>query len=413
MTLHFYLNRRDKKFNEQTIFCYIREKGKTIVFSTEESINSKHWDLKNEIAKKSYIGSPDLNDKLQSKKEEIRAKARKYLTENPDGDVLEFLKKEYKQADEKKKSFFEVFEMYIEIRANQLSIGIIKKYNTLLSQLKNFEKITKYNISFESINMLFYDKLTNYFIENMKHSNNTIAKAFDNLRTFLLWATDREFNTNMTFQKFRPKENKVDICVLSEIELMKLFNSKFDSIYLERSKDVFCFECFTGARFSDIENLKRTDIKGNTWHLRTQKTKDVIKIPLSDFALQILEKYKADVKPLPVISSHKFNDNLKIICKKIGLDEPIKIVSYSGSKKIEQVYKKYELVSSHTGRRSFITLSLEKGIRPEVLMQITGHTDFKSFRKYIKIIDVVKENELNKAWNNEPSKLKPIKTIGE
>jgi len=60
---------------------------------------------------------------------------------------------------------------------------------------------------------------------------------------------------------------------------------------------------------------------------------------------------------------------------------------------------KYELVTSHMGRRTFVTLSLEKGMRPEIVMKITGHKDYKTFKRYIEITDKVKHQEMMKAWN--------------
>jgi len=58
----------------------------------------------------------------------------------------------------------------------------------------------------------------------------------------------------------------------------------------------------------------------------------------------------------------------------------------------------YELISTHTARRTFVTLSLEKGMRPEVVMEITGHKDYKTMKKHIKITSKVKHNEIKNVW---------------
>ena len=82
-----------------------------------------------------------------------------------------------------------------------------------------------------------------------------------------------------------------------------------------------------------------------------------------------------------------------------GLDAPNTIVEYRGAVRIESIKPKYELVTSHMGRRTFVTLSLEKGMISEIVMKIIGHKDYKTFERYIEIINKVKHQEMMKAWN--------------
>ena len=73
-------------------------------------------------------------------------------------------------------------------------------------------------------------------------------------------------------------------------------------------------------------------------------------------------------------------------------------MKYSGTKRIEIEKSKYDFISTHTARRTFVTLSLEKGMRPETVMEITGHKDYKTMKKYLKITSKVKTDEMNKVW---------------
>ena len=168
---------------------------------------------------------------------------------------------------------------------------------------------------------------------------------------------------------------------------------------LDKVRDVFCFGCFTGQRYSDIANLKRDHLKGDKWHLRTIKTDKVLQVQLIDFALAILDKYKDALRPLPVISNQKTNDYLKELGKLVGIDEPTSLTKRRGNEKLTNTQPKYEFISTHTARRTFITLSLEKGIRAEVIMEISGHTDYATFKKYIKISGKIADTEMIKAWN--------------
>jgi integrase len=99
-----------------------------------------------------------------------------------------------------------------------------------------------------------------------------------------------------------------------------------------------------------------------------------------------------------IISNQKTKEYLKLIAKDAELNELVSVVNYSGARKIENFYPKRELVTTHIARRTFVTLALEKGIRPEVVMSITGHKDYKTFKKYIKITDKVKLVEMNRFW---------------
>lgn len=406
MTYNFYINTKKNRFNECPIYLYIREKSNAIVLHTGEYISPELWDTKKQCAKRSYSGALELNIFLASYKESVRKFIRQLRADNPlisfDA-IREQVELKYKSKN-KFFDFFDAFETFIDVRRNEISTAMVKKYNTLLNLLKEFQQHTKYQLNFNSINLLFYDLFTNFLIEVKKHTNNTISKSFDLLKTFMRWATERKVNTNLEFMKFKTRAEKTDIVYLTADELMKIYRMDFSARKnLEKTRDVFCFACFTGARFSDVVNLKREDIKGDFWYLRVKKTRDILKIPLNKFAKEILNKYKHETSPLPILSNQKINKYLKEICKIAEIDDKITIVRYRGAQAIENVFPKYELITTHTARRTFVTLSLEKGMRPEVVMEITGHKDYKTFKKYIRITSNAKLIEINKVWNSETS----------
>jgi integrase len=93
------------------------------------------------------------------------------------------------------------------------------------------------------------------------------------------------------------------------------------------------------------------------------------------------------------------NEYLKEIGQLAEINEEIILTQYKGAEKLEKKEPKYNFISSHTARRTFVTLSLEKGMRPEVVMSITGHKDYKTFNKYIKLTDNVKQSEMINTWD--------------
>jgi integrase len=408
-TFKFYL-RNLKAEKETPIILYVSYLERQIKVPTGESLHPKHWNHAEQKVKRSLTGSVELNSRLKTLAEKAESVFRKFMTagiEPTDDQIRQALKpqKADSPAKDPRELFNEAFETFIEIRKTDKRHFTVQKYKTIQSHINSFSKDKKYPITFESIDLKFYDLFINYLITVKEHTNNTIGKNLVNLKTFLRWATDRNYNTNMTFLKFKVPSEQTDIIYLTEDELTRLYNldlSKHST--LAKVRDVFCFGCFTGQRFSDIAGLKREDIRDNTWYLRTYKTRDIIEIPLNGYALEILSRYVDKDIPLPVMSNQKTNEYLKDVCKMAEIDQTTTVVRFRGNEKVTdpEKTKKYQFVSTHTARRTFVTLWLEKGGRPETCMEITGHKDYKTFKKYIKITSKVKRVEMDQIWHKEP-----------
>ena len=132
----------------------------------------------------------------------------------------------------------------------------------------------------------------------------------------------------------------------------------------------------------------------------TQKTVEPLSIDLNDYSRAILNKYENISFPnglaLPVMTNQKMNEYLKELAQLAGLDAPIRKVYYSGSTRHEREYKKWELITTHCGRRTFIVNALYLGIPAEVVMKWTGHADYESMKPYIAIVDDLKSREMEK-----------------
>ena len=99
-----------------------------------------------------------------------------------------------------------------------------------------------------------------------------------------------------------------------------------------------------------------------------------------------------------MISNQKLNTYIKEIGELAGIDTPIEKVRMQGVKKVSRMFKKHQLLSIHVGRKSFITLSLEKGIAIQEVMSLSGHTTFKAFRRYVDVNDSPKKTVMADAW---------------
>jgi len=97
-----------------------------------------------------------------------------------------------------------------------------------------------------------------------------------------------------------------------------------------------------------------------------------------------------------VITNQKMNEYLKELMELAGIDEPIRETTYKGQQRIDTVFPKYALISTHAGRRTFICNALSLGIPPQVVMKWTGHSDYKAMKPYIDIADETKINAMEK-----------------
>lgn len=403
MTINFYLNNKKLKRGGAILYCYIRGIGQNLIsINTNIKIDQEQWNPNKQEIRRSHPDSSQLNTYLDKMKSEVNAFYLEYIKQNeikPE-EFKSLLIKHLFSVGKKsiKLSVVNAFKSYLDFTKIDKSPGTLRIYQGLFNQLKQYEEHCKLKLYFEDINLEFFEKFLEFSIKVQKNTNNTAYKKNKQLKTFFKWAEDRGMHKNEAYKKVKIREELVDNVHLSDKELKNLYNLDLsDNLRLDRVRDFFCLECYTGQRYSDIAAFDFNDIKNGFWHLRTKKTKDILKIPLNQYAMAILNKYK-ELGTLPALSNQRINDYLKELAKLAGIDEPIKKVYYRGSKRIEEIKPKYELISSHVGRRTFVTLSLEKGMRPEVVMTITGHKDLKTFSKYIKITSSITQQEMLKAW---------------
>ena len=179
---------------------------------------------------------------------------------------------------------------------------------------------------------------------------------------------------------------------------MRLLDFEFNNPTYIKVRDVFCFCCFTGLRYSDVLKLGKEDIHKDYIEIVTKKTTDRLIIDLNKYSQALIDKYKdyKSNKMFPVMSNQKMNDYLKEICKIVGINTAVKVTYFIGNRVFEEVKPKYELISTHCGRRTFVVNALTLGISPHVIMKWTGHKSMESMKPYTKIVDRLKRSEMDK-----------------
>ena len=225
---------------------------------------------------------------------------------------------------------------------------------------------------------------------------NTIVGTHSQLKTMLKRAYEKGLLRDPAFLHWTSKTINFTHIYLNDLEINSLYNLVLTSemrrenkigkeSHIEESKDLFIISARTGLRFSDLRHIGSA-----TWDMSEgketltiliQKTNDRLSIPLHKQVIEIYEKYKG-VLPLPVDKS-KYNEHVRLCAKLAGITENIATFEWEKGRPVMKDHKKYELISSHTGRRSFATNLYLVCKSPHYVMNLTGHQTEENFKRYI------------------------------
>ena len=392
--------------------------SKRIEFTTGFRIDAAKWDadkqrVKNGCSNKLKQSASEINASLLEYYTEIQSIFKRFEVEDvmptPE-QIKEAFNALHKPASEEPKpqkealpcDFFQVFDNFVEDcgRQNNWTDSTFEKFAAVKNHLTNFRE----GLTFEFFDERGLNDYVGYLRDVKEMRNSTIGKQLSFLKWFLRWAFKEGVHQNNAYDNYKPKlkstQKKIIFLTWDELNRLREFKIPSNKQALERVRDVFLFQCFTGLRYSDVFNLRRSDIKGDHIEVTTVKTSDSLIIELNNHSKAILYKYK-DVafendKVLPVITNQKMNDYLKELAKLAGIDEPIRQTYYKGNERIDDVTPKYALLGTHAGRRTFICNALALGIPPQVVMKWTGHSDYKAMKPYIDIADDIKANAMSK-----------------
>ena len=392
--------------------------SKRIEFTTGYRIDATKWDadkqrVKNGCSNKLKQSASEINASLLEYYTEIQSIFKRFEVEDvmptPE-QIKEAFNALHKPVSEGPKpknealpcDFFQVFDDFVEDcgRQNNWTDSTFEKFAAVKNHLTNFRE----GLTFEFFNERGLNDYVGYLRDVKEMRNTTIGKQLSFLKWFLRWAFKKGVHQNNAYDSYKPKlkstQKKIIFLTWDELNRLREFKIPSNKQALERVRDVFLFQCFTGLRYSDVFNLRRSDIKGDHIEVTTVKTSDSLIIELNNHSKAILDKYKdvafEDDKVLPVITNQKMNDYLKELAELAGIDEPVRQTYYRGNERIDEVTPKYALLGTHAGRRTFICNALALGIPPQVVMKWTGHSDYKAMKPYIDIADDIKANAMSK-----------------
>jgi integrase len=390
----------DKNAESETyIFLIFRYNNTRLKYSTGQKITPKFWNFERQRVKETikFPDYPEFNSFLNDIENEVQRIYRSYSLKSQIPSLEDFKLQLDKYLlrniveKEPTKTLFDFIQQVIGEKKLQEQ-STTKIFSVFFNHLKAFAafKGKKY-FDFEDITLDFSYVFINYlYAEPRKHSTNYASKMLDILRQILDDATERGYNTKLDYKSKRFKIAKEDVqhIYLNISELKILYEYDFSTNErLERVRDLFIVGAFTGLRFSDFTSLKPEHIKSiddvNMIQIITQKTSESVTIPLHPYVKAIFERNNGKI-PRP-LSNQKMNDYLKEIGEIVGIDGQEAIVKSVAGKPVKETLPKYQLVSTHTARRSFATNAYKMGIPTIAIMKITGHRTEQQFMKYIKV----------------------------
>jgi len=391
----------------------IRWNGNTVAFNVGYRVTIDKWSLETQRCKngtshgKAKTSAADINKAIQTMEDTVAGVFYDFESSdrNPTGSELRSaynvsIGKE-KNPDEKNSITF-VSNKFIQQSGseNAWTPSTIAKVNTVTRHLVEILG----DIPINNITEVELAKVSASLIKD-DHRNTTVTKDLKIAKWLLRWASRNRYYSGHAHETFAPKlkgtSGKLqEIIYLSWAELMHLYRLPLKNPAHAHVRDVFCFCCFTGLRYSDVAKLKKNDVHKGTIAVVTTKTDEVLKIDLNKYSKALLDKYR-DIpfpkdKALPIISNQKMNEHLKVIGQAAEFNERIRLVYFKGSRRYEDVYAKHELLTTHCGRRTFVVNALTLGVPAEVIMKWTGHSDFDAMKPYMEIVDKLKANEMLK-----------------
>lgn len=275
----------------------------------------------------------------------------------------------------------------LNARSSRYSLFTLKGYLKLKRLLENYQAGTGNPINYSGFSLDFYHTFK-LWLTNRGLTLNYVGSLMKDLKVMLKQAHADGLHSNLIFQHkdFKKFSEEVDSVYLSEDELTTIYNLDLTSTPgLERARDLFLIGCYTGLRFSDFSQLKPENITNNGRILtrKTLKTSERVSIPLNSKVLSILKKYGGT--PPHTISNQRLNEHLKELCQRAKLTDRVEVSKTRGGNSETLYPEKWELVGTHTARRSFATNAYLAKVPPVSIMKITGHRSEKMLLKYIKV----------------------------
>lgn len=384
--------------------------GQRFGMVTGEKVEPQYWDFVRQCVKRTHRHHIEVNNYLSDFKRDLLNLWREHRAMVTFEEFKRLAQDHFSQQvnPNQKKTLFVAYEKFLEQHEAGSDIKTFQKYAQVRDLLQQFDKQRPIDLSRMDLN--FYDNFKAFLFSqpNTRYKkyqlvrdgeyytivpgegipvpllDNTVYKLISNLKQFLNWATDRGYIVHQSYKKWAIITHAQNPISLSIDELERLEKAILPA-HLSIARDYLVFECRTGQRISDIKRFDISQFHDNTWSFNRKKGNRIhakqVHVHFEGYcapALKILEKHNFK---LPKISDQKLNENIKEACEAAGITAEVTEYHYSGAKCIRMAGPKHEWISTHSGRKTFITLGLQF-MSPKIVKDLAGISDFKTLKHY-------------------------------
>lgn len=418
---------KNPKEGKNTIHIRVRiGRDVDLFLATKESVSLEDWNASSGLLLEQYTDikngkqiirrDAEIKVKIEANKKvnyrliELKKtveESYKSLNNKPDSKWLKsILYPAYESIKSDEISFLQYCDTFIESKGTSISKDYVIKVNSIKAIIERYLKNKKIKkLLINEIDINFKNSFEKYCLETEKYSVNYFERNFKFIKTILYHAQQNGHLISPSLNSIKCKNEKTIFVILNEKELELIEKTTFPDEHLETAKDWLLISCYCGQRISDFMRfetsmiIKRKVNDKNKYFIEfvQEKTKKQLFLPLSDKIIKILNKRKWNFPRK--MSEARYNEHIKKVCEMIGIDElidgnlsvkqedeHIKNRKNNNRRKIRGLYPKYQLISSHIGRRTFASNNFGK-IPTPLLMVATGHSSPNMLMKYIGKID--------------------------
>lgn len=377
MSVRFHLHRRTHAAGrERTLRVFVNRFGRQVCVTLPMHFKASEWSQKNQQLHGTVPGAATTNASLRKLRHDIQVLS----LEHPDDDDLRraILVRIGNVPAEEEPSLLERLETFLSDKEVEVKESTMKVFRTMKGHLINF---IRPDMKPSEIGPRFVSEFQKHLLDSGLN-NNSANKYAARLRSFVLWMQEQEIiEAAPKMKSLTTAQSEVVRLTLAELDALRSLDLRRDQPGYAIARDVFLFSSYTGLRFSDCMALQWDHVGEDALFLAEGKTGRFRRIPMTDAAREILDRYKGEKEPLPRISNQRANQYIREVAEMAGLTAPVVIRDRKGGEDESSSVPKHQALSMHAGRRTFISIMLESGMSTKELLGVT-HTDLRSLQRY-------------------------------
>lgn len=421
----FVLMQTKVKNKPTSLRCYVRYNNKRAAFLTDVKVEPRYFNKEKQRAdENSRFNGYDINQRLE---EILRFISTRFSEYKEFPDTKEFASvcqsfvssgEVFTKDDANDSGYPRTLLKYIQRLAEDSRSGrrliargarkgqryrpdSINSYDSVVAMLEKYMMYTnREDLPLSKIDEEFFNGFADFFFNELGHAVSYFTVPVKIIKMALLDASDRFQDSRLnTLAKRLIKPNYESDTIYLDIDKLKILsNHNFSSSehHLDNARDLFLVGCWTGLRYSDFSTLTKDDIQSDYIRVKMEKTSERVAIPLHPMLRKVIEKNNGTLPRS--ISNQRLNDYIKLAAQRAGLIHEVRVRRNVGGVDKEEVQPFYQLITTHTARRSFATNMFKKGIPTLLIMAITGHKTEAAFLKYIRVSNEEKAAMMAELW---------------